>query len=191
MNAPIGIDYTDLRAVADQLDLLSGNSIDVILETPGGLAERAEDIVRMLRSKFENVGFIVPGAAMSAGTIMVMSGDEILLEPNSSLGPIDAQVFAAGKRLISIARTFQYYRASHPERFKHLRTRRGSRRSWSRSGWRNGKSVRGKHTARRESPLPKQRKRNALRRSRANCVSTVVGLHTANLSKWTTCSKSV
>jgi phage FluMu protein Com len=96
-NAPIGIDYTDLLAVADQIDSLSGEAVDVVLETPGGLAERAEDIVRMIRNKFESVAFIVPGAAMSAGTIMVMSGDEILLEPSSSLGPIDAQVFVAGK----------------------------------------------------------------------------------------------
>lgn len=96
-NAPIGIDYTDLIAISDQISNLSGNMIDVILETPGGFAERAEDIVRMIRNKFQNVAFIVPGAAMSARTIMVMSGDEILMEPNSSLGPIDAQVFMAGK----------------------------------------------------------------------------------------------
>lgn len=97
-SAPIGIDYTDLLPVADQLDNLSGKAIDVILETPGGFAERAEDIVRLLRSRFDDVGFIVPGAAMSAGTIMVMSGNEILLEPGSSLGPIDAQVSNGAKR---------------------------------------------------------------------------------------------
>lgn len=98
MNAPVAIDYTDLLPVADQLDALSGDAVDVILETPGGLAERAEDIVLMIRNKFESVAFIVPGAAMSAGTIMAMSGDEILLDPNSSLGPIDAQVVSGGKR---------------------------------------------------------------------------------------------
>ncbi len=94
----IGIDYTDLLPVSDQLENLSGEAIDVILETPGGLAERAEDIVDMIRHKYKNVAFIVPGAAMSAGTIMVMAGDEILLEPNSSLGPIDAQVVSGNKR---------------------------------------------------------------------------------------------
>lgn len=100
-NAPVGIDYTDRLAVADQLDVLSGDAVDVVLETPGGLAERAEDMVHMLRGKFESVAFIVPGAAMSAGTIMVMSGDEILLEPASSLGPIDAQVPATGGKRFS------------------------------------------------------------------------------------------
>ncbi len=98
VNAPIGIDYNDLLPVADQLDTLEGDKIDVILETPGGQAERAEDIVRLLRNRFSYVCFIVPGAAMSAGTIMVMSGNEILLEPISSLGPIDAQIVVGGKR---------------------------------------------------------------------------------------------
>lgn len=75
----------------------SNKSVDVILETTGGLAEVVEDFVNQLRSRFHRVGFIVPGQAKSAGTIMVMSGDEILMEPASSLGPIDAQVTRQGK----------------------------------------------------------------------------------------------
>jgi hypothetical protein len=91
-DSPIAIDGTDVTAVSDQLAGKSGAGIDFILETPGGFAERAEDIVKLLRDKYTSVAFIIPGAAMSAGTIMVMSGDEILMEPASSLGPIDAQM---------------------------------------------------------------------------------------------------
>ncbi len=95
--APIAISYEDLLPISDQIENLSNNSIDVILETPGGSAEIAEDIVKLLRDKYEHVGFIVPGCAKSAGTIMAMAGDEILLEPSSSLGPIDAQIVQRGK----------------------------------------------------------------------------------------------
>jgi hypothetical protein len=70
----------------------------VILETVGGSGEVAEDIVRMLRKKYPSVAFIVPGMAKSAGTIMVMAGDEILMNHTSSLGPIDAQIQWEGKR---------------------------------------------------------------------------------------------
>lgn len=38
------------------------------------------------------MAFIVPGMAKSAGTIMVMGGDEILMDYMSALGPIDAQI---------------------------------------------------------------------------------------------------
>lgn len=98
--APIGIDYTDKIAVLDQLDTMSGDNIDVILETPGGSAEITEDIVMMLRSRFHGmVSFIIPGTAKSAGTIMVMSGDEILMSQDSTLGPIDAQIFVNGRMI--------------------------------------------------------------------------------------------
>ena len=39
----------------------------------------------------------MPGCAKSAGTIVAMAGDEILMEPVSSLGPIDAQISWQGK----------------------------------------------------------------------------------------------
>lgn len=96
-HAPVSIVPDDLVAINDQLSVLSGKDVDVILDTPGGLAEVAEDIVRLVRTKFDRVGFIIPGQAKSAGTIMVMSGDEILMEPASSLGPIDAQISWQGK----------------------------------------------------------------------------------------------
>lgn len=96
--APIAIEYDDRIPIFDQLNDIQGDKIDVILETPGGSAEIVEDIVLQIRNKFSEVGMIVPGYAKSAGTIMVMAGDEILMEPSSALGPIDAQIIQGGKR---------------------------------------------------------------------------------------------
>jgi hypothetical protein len=96
--ARVALDDSDLLPITDQLSNLTGKAIDVILETGGGRGETAEDIVRYLHGKYESVAFIVPGMAKSAGTIMVMAGDEILMEPaSSSLGPIDAQIQWEGK----------------------------------------------------------------------------------------------
>jgi Zn ribbon nucleic-acid-binding protein len=94
----VQIDYTDILAVQDQLSAMTQREIDVILETPGGLAEVVEDIVRMIRAKYERVAIIVPGYAKSAGTIFAMAGDEILMGPTSALGPVDAQILFQGKR---------------------------------------------------------------------------------------------
>ena len=69
----------------------------MILESPGGAGEIAEDIVRLIRGRYDDVGVIIPGCAKSAGTIMAMAADEILMEPVSALGPIDAQLFWQGK----------------------------------------------------------------------------------------------
>jgi hypothetical protein len=96
--APISIDITDLTPLNDQITVLEGTRLDFILETPGGAGEIAEDIVKLLRSRFDEVNIIVPGTAKSAGTIIAMAGDEILMEPVSALGPIDAQIIHRGKQ---------------------------------------------------------------------------------------------
>lgn len=98
-NISISLDYSDILPVQDQLSVLHGSELDLILETPGGLAEVAEDIVRQIRTKYARVGVIVPGWAKSAGTILAMAGDEILMGASSALGPIDPQIgFSSGKR---------------------------------------------------------------------------------------------
>lgn len=95
--APVAIGYEDRLPVHDQLANLSGKALDLILETPGGSGEVAEDIVNMLRAKYDDVAVIVPGYAKSAGTMIAMAADDILMESVSALGPIDAQLHWQGK----------------------------------------------------------------------------------------------
>src|SRR5260221_6194940 len=97
-NAQISIDYSDLVPFSDQLSNLKGGKLDLVLETPGGSGEVAEDLVNAMRDQFEDVGVIIPGYAKSAGTIITMAADEILMGPYSALGPIDAQIFHHGKQ---------------------------------------------------------------------------------------------
>jgi ClpP class serine protease len=92
------IGYVDILPITDQLSNLQGKALDLILETPGGSGEAAEDIVRLLRGKYEDIAVIIPGWAKSAGTIMAMAANEILMGPPSAVGPIDAQMFWQGKR---------------------------------------------------------------------------------------------
>ena len=67
--------------------------LTVILNTPGGSAETVEKMVNVIRFHYNEVYFVVPDYAMSAGTIFCMSGDKIFMDYSSSLGPIDPQVF--------------------------------------------------------------------------------------------------
>lgn len=96
--APISIDYSDILPISDQLSQMNGAEIDIILETPGGIAEVVEDAVKLIRGKYTKVGVIIAGWAKSAGTIFAMAGDEILMGKASALGPIDAQIFNNNKR---------------------------------------------------------------------------------------------
>jgi len=93
----LSIDYSDLLPMRDQIANIQGDEVDLILETPGGSGEVTEDIVKLLRPRFKSVGVIVPGWAKSAGTILTMAADEILMGRGSALGPIDAQIQWQGK----------------------------------------------------------------------------------------------
>ena len=67
-------------------------ALSVFVRTGGGSAETAERMVSVLRYHYERIYFVVPDIAMSAGTILCMSGDKIYMDYSSSLGPIDPQV---------------------------------------------------------------------------------------------------
>ena len=78
-----------------------GRKLVVILETEGGFAEVARRISDTMRNHYMIVDFLIPSHAMSAGTILAMSGDAIYMDYYSVLGPIDPQVESQdGNRLI-------------------------------------------------------------------------------------------
>jgi ClpP class serine protease len=74
-------------------------SLLVILETDGGSIETAEGIAdAIFRQHYaKEVSFLIPNFAMSAGTVLVMSGDTIYMDYYSILGPIDPQVLRDGR----------------------------------------------------------------------------------------------
>jgi len=90
--APIQIDLEDVIGFSDLIADIQEDVLDVMIESPGGIVEAAERIVHLLRRKFKHVRFIVPGSAYSAATMLCLSGDEILMDDRSSLGPIEPQI---------------------------------------------------------------------------------------------------
>ncbi len=69
----------------------------ILLNTIGGVVETVEKLVEIIRFHYDEVYFIVPNEALSAGTVFCMSGNKIFMDYTSSLGPIDPQVYSDGK----------------------------------------------------------------------------------------------
>jgi hypothetical protein len=88
----------DYYTFYDILKDVKSEKIDIFIETPGGNADAAEEIGNYLHDKFKSVSFVISGEAKSAGTILVLSGDEILMTNTGSLGPIDAQILVGRSR---------------------------------------------------------------------------------------------
>lgn len=73
----------------------------IILETTGGYIEVVKRLVDVMRKHYEDVAFVVPDHAFSAGTVLALSGDRIFMDYFSVLGPIDPQVAdESGKSLL-------------------------------------------------------------------------------------------
>jgi len=66
--------------------------IDLILHTPGGLTLAAKQIAYALCAHPARVSVIVPHYAMSGGTLIALTADEIILDKNGVLGPVDPQL---------------------------------------------------------------------------------------------------
>ncbi|MDD9858854.1 MAG: hypothetical protein OXU40_00165 [Nitrospira sp.] len=80
----------------------------IILQTPGGVVEIVERMVDVIRNSYEEVIAIVPDRAMSAGTVLALSADRIMMDYFSRLGPIDPQIEKDEKLVPALAYLKQY-----------------------------------------------------------------------------------
>ena len=87
------IDVEDSEAVLRAIRLTPDTvPIDLVAHTPGGLVLASEQIARALHRHPAKVTVLVPHYAMSGGTLLALAADEIVMDENAVLGPVDPQV---------------------------------------------------------------------------------------------------
>jgi ClpP class serine protease len=87
------IDINDSEDVLRAIKLTDPERpIDLIVHTPGGLVLAAGQIAHALRRHRAKVTVFVPHYAMSGGTLIALAADEIVMDPNAVLGPVDPQL---------------------------------------------------------------------------------------------------
>jgi len=69
-----------------------GMPIDLLLHTPGGLVLASEQIAHAIKNHPAKVTVFVPHYAMSGGTLIALAADEIIMDANAVLGPVDPQI---------------------------------------------------------------------------------------------------
>ena len=91
ISSSIGIE--DSEAVLRAIRLTPADQpIDLVLHTPGGLVLAAEQIALALLERTGKVTVVVPHYAMSGGTLLALTADEIVMDPHAVLGPVDPQI---------------------------------------------------------------------------------------------------
>lgn len=92
----LGLDITDedkngFMLCVDGMDRSKG--LDLFLHTPGGSVAATESLVHYLREMFGgNIRAFIPQLAMSAGTMLACSCNEIWMGKHSNIGPVDPQI---------------------------------------------------------------------------------------------------
>jgi len=87
------INIEDSEAVLRAIRLTPDDMpIDFILHTPGGLALATEQIAHALIQHKGKVTVFITHYAMSGGTMISLASDEIVMDENAVLGPVDPQL---------------------------------------------------------------------------------------------------
>lgn len=87
------IDIDDSEAILRAIKLTDDDvPIDLILHTPGGLVLAAGQIANAIKKHPARVTVFVPHYAMSGGTLISLAADEIVMDENAVLGPVDPQL---------------------------------------------------------------------------------------------------
>ena len=89
------IDRDDTMPFVDLLhNVPRKGAVDLLLHTSGGSIDAAEKLMGMMRSHVDTAELrvIVPDFAKSAGTLMVLGADRVVMSDTSELGPIDPQI---------------------------------------------------------------------------------------------------
>src|SRR4030043_261462 len=87
------IDIHDSEEVIRAIHLTGDDvPLDLVLHTPGGLVLPSTQIARALKKHKGKVTIFVPHYAMSGGTLLALASDEIVMDENAVLGPVDPQL---------------------------------------------------------------------------------------------------
>ena len=87
------IDINDSEEVLRAIRLTPPDMpIDLVIHTPGGLILSSEQIAMALRRHRGKVTIFVPHYAMSGGTLLCLAADEVAMDENAVLGPVDPRI---------------------------------------------------------------------------------------------------
>ena len=91
--------------------------LDLLLHTGGGDIDAAEKLISMVRTKVGTavLRVVVPDFAKSAGTLIVLGADRVVMSDTSELGPIDPQIIRSDGNGNRIRHSVQSYLDAYDE----------------------------------------------------------------------------
>jgi hypothetical protein len=120
------ISRDDVVGFMEMLHNIKKNTdLDLMLNTPGGDIDTAEKLISLLHAWVGNdhvLRVIVPDYAKSAGTLMALGANKIIMSDSSELGPIDPQIILNDGRGNQIQHSVLHYLQAYDTHTTTLRT---------------------------------------------------------------------
>jgi len=102
----------DLNGFMNNLvDMDTSKGLTLIIHTPGGEGRAVEPIVGYLRSKFNYIEVLIPTYCMSAGTMIALASNKLIMGRQSQIGQIDPQIPVNGGMMPATAIIQQFDKA--------------------------------------------------------------------------------
>jgi len=107
VSASLGIseEFGVETAIEDIRESTSCKNLVLLVNSPGGFVGSSYKIAKALRKNFDKITVFIPHIAASGGTLLSLSGNEIVMGMMSQLGPIDPST--DGKPALCVVRGFE------------------------------------------------------------------------------------
>lgn len=118
------VDREDVLCFVDLLhNIPSGDNVDLLLHTAGGDIDAAEKLITMVRKRVGTgqLRVVVPDFAKSAGTMMALGADSIVMSDSSELGAIDPQIIRGDANGNRALHSVKHYLDAYEEHTETLR----------------------------------------------------------------------
>jgi len=86
------IDEEDAEQILRWIRTYRKYPLDLIMHTPGGQLNASIQIARALKKHPKKTRVIIPHYSMSGGTVIALAADEIVMDKDAVIGPIDPQI---------------------------------------------------------------------------------------------------
>lgn len=88
------LDWNVLQAFLDARDLMdSDEHVALVIDSPGGYADMAFRIARILCRHCDGFTAVIPRWAKSAATLLTLGASEVYMAKDAEIGPLDVQIY--------------------------------------------------------------------------------------------------
>lgn len=118
----LGIDKAilDIKTLLEEREITEKPNLILVVNSPGGYVTSSYVISKMIRDNFNKIKVFIPYKATSGGTLLALTGNEIIMGEMSRLSPIDTQLGYKGETVSAqsyrraIERFEEYFKDKNP-----------------------------------------------------------------------------